>query len=609
MGLRYVAFRVKYALQSKSGFLKKKFPTNTEHKRFISLKDWRENTPEFFFESRESLAADIVIGDESELSEAVEGMKKGVFTFFSSFQKEVSNDWVTNPDTGFQYDINKHWVDIQDIDKKAGDIKYVWEKARFSWLYTVLRFDLKSGSDNARFVFQEIEHFIDHNPINQGPNYKCSQEISLRMMNWTFALYFYKKSTALTPELFDKILNSIYWQLHHVYQNIDFSRIAVRNNHAITETLMLYLSGVLFPFIPETKLWSKKGKKWFEEEIAYQVYEDGTFLQFSMNYHRVVVQLLTWAIRLSELHDRELSPVVFDRAHKTLSFLANCTDEHTGWLPNYGANDGALFFKLSGADYRDYRPQLEALAQGLGKTLGWSSTEDSSWCGLTSGDKITFDNKKVFEKGGFYVSKEKNELTFLRCGNHKDRPSQADNLHLDLWYKGQNILRDAGSYKYNTTEENINYFFGTSSHNTVMLDDKNQMLKGPRFIWYNWTQSKGIKAYVKDGFDIVEGEISAFKEIKDGITHFRKVSKKIAEPYWVIEDEIKGFEGQLDQIWNPSAIFLELFKVEALDDNGQLTIQEKEGWVSDYYGKKESSKKLIFKTTLGKITTTISLKK
>ena len=51
------------------------------------------------------------------------------------------------------------------------------------------------------------------------------------------------------------------------------------------------------------KNWGKKGKKWFEQEIAYQIYEDGTFLQFSMNYHRVAVQLLTWAIQLAKLNN------------------------------------------------------------------------------------------------------------------------------------------------------------------------------------------------------------------------------------------------------------------------------------------------------------------
>ena len=51
-------------------------------------------------------------------------------------------------------------------------------------------------------------------------------------------------------------------------------------------------------------------------------------------------------------------------------------------------------------------------------------------------------------------------------------------MHIDIWVDGVNYFRDSGTYKYNTTEEYLNYFNGTSSHNTVSVDNKNQMLKG-----------------------------------------------------------------------------------------------------------------------------------
>ena len=44
---------------------------------------------------------------------------------------------------------------------------------------------------NQKFL-NEIIDWIDKNPVNCGPNWKCSQEISLRVMNWVFAIYFYK---------------------------------------------------------------------------------------------------------------------------------------------------------------------------------------------------------------------------------------------------------------------------------------------------------------------------------------------------------------------------------------------------------------------------------
>src|SRR6185312_9633867 len=117
--------------------------------------------------------------------------------------------------------------------------------------------------------------WIKANPINQGPNYRCSQEISLRVLNWTFALYYYRNSSKLTEDIFNQIQFAVFWQIQHIFQNIDFSRIAVRNNHAITETLTLYLTGLLYPQFPGSKKWRENGKRWFEEEVAYQIYEDG----------------------------------------------------------------------------------------------------------------------------------------------------------------------------------------------------------------------------------------------------------------------------------------------------------------------------------------------
>jgi hypothetical protein len=92
----------------------------------------------------------------------------------------------------------------------------VWEKSRFSYLYTIIRYDFHFGSDQSAFVLHEILDWINKNPLNFGPNYMSSQEIALRLLNWTFALYYYKNSPQLTEETFQKILHSIYWQAKHI---------------------------------------------------------------------------------------------------------------------------------------------------------------------------------------------------------------------------------------------------------------------------------------------------------------------------------------------------------------------------------------------------------
>lgn len=611
MGLRYVGFRAGFELKKKLGLLKTTFPQNPPEKRFISLNDWRKNYRFWGVTKEDKLGEDIIYTPPH-----IERILNGEIPFFSAQRISLGKDydWITNPDTGYHYDPKQHWSEIQDYSKTAGDIKFVWEKSRFSYLYEIIRYDLIKKEDHAEWVFKEINSWLEANQINSGPNYKCSQEISLRILNWTYALNFYKNSEHLTEGLFQKIIHAIYWQLKHVYANINFSRIAVRNNHAITETLTLYLGALLYPFFPDAQQWKEQGKKWFEQEIAYQIYPDGTFLQFSMNYHRVVVQLLTWALRTADFFGERYSKIVYERAYLSLQFLFACQDENTGWLPNYGSNDGALFFKWNSCDYRDYRPQLNVLhvlltGKSLYETGDWN--EDVCWFQAHQLDGCNFAPLKhaqgwtTFEAGGYFVLREPESLTFIRCGNHKDRPAQADNLHVDIWYKGQNILFDGGSYKYNTDVKTLKYFMGSESHNTVMLDGHDQMLKGSRFIWYNWTQA--LKAEVSEQRDayLFEGTISAFKELNAKIRHTRKLQKKKGTNEWMIEDIIsnkpKGLK--MRQYWHP----LPGIKISCKGKDGkEVPFHKETGLKSDYYGMKEEAGQFVAETTEDTIITTIT---
>lgn len=613
MGWKYFSFRILYELKRKSGLLKRFYPTDPKSTAYIDLKQWKDLPVNFFFNAKESLSIEKYENEDLEKGNLL--IRKGELLFFNA-QRLKHIDWLVNPDSKHQYDIKKHWSEVEDFSVAAGDIKFVWEKSRFSWIYDLIRYDHHYKADSSAYIFSEIDSWIKANPINQGPNYKCSQEISLRILNWMFVLHYYKNAPSLTEERFQKILHFIYWQLRHVYSNINFSRIAVRNNHAITETLMLYIGGLFFPFFPESQQWKKDGKKWFEEEIAYQIYEDGTYLQFSNNYHRVVIQLCTWAFHLAHLNGDQFNQKTYDRAYRSLSFLYHCQSEKNGQLPNYGANDGALFFKLNNCDYRDYRPQLNALHFYLtGKPLyekgPW--TEDMEWYGQS-----VFSNKfqplkekdaiSSYPIGGFYILRDKESTTFIRCGNHKDRPSHADNLHIDIWYKGENILRDAGTYKYNTDQKLVDYFTGSKAHNTVVLGDHHQMKKGPRFIWLNWSQA--LKAEVVETPNSLEfqGEISAFQQVEKGITHQRSIVKIKNKAEWVIKDIVHHNSGlPIHQYWHPNNERLQLHISSISADNKVIEPVSIKSYYSGYYGIKENTNSIMFSSKQKQISSTIKV--
>ena len=611
MGWRYVSFRGVHELKVRSGFFRKQFPISPKSETFISLKNWKEKNL-FFINGRISFSKPV----SEKLENDFRNLIGGKISFFNSeiFDLGADYDWVTNPTNGYKYDRNCHWTKIIDYDPENGDIKYVWEKSRFSYLSTVIRYDAYTDEDHSAFLWKEINSWMDANPINAGPNFKCSQEISLRVFNWTIALNFYKDSPSLTEEFFQKVMHYVYWQLRHIYSNIHFSRIAVRNNHAITETLALYLGGLLFPFFPEADVWKKKGKMWFEKEIAYQIYEDGTFLQFSMNYHRVVVQLLSFAFAVTQKNEEKFSVVVYERAYKSLNFLVQNMEPTNGSLPNYGSNDGALFFRFSDLDFRDYRPQLSCLHKFLtGGSLfetenNFQIQEESKWmdASLIPGLSFALVNQTngwhEFTDGGYYLLREATGLTFIRCGNYKDRPAQADNLHIDIWYNGQNVLYDGGSYKYNTTPKLLNYFMGTASHNTVMLDQNNQMRKGARFIWYYWTQADYSTTNQNEEEYIFEGQVKVYGYIDKKIRHRRKVIKNKNKPEWKIVDEIlnkpKGMTMSQLFHYNESMI-----QIKPSNPDETIEVKKLKGYKSDYYGVKNDISYYSINTAANKIET------
>ena len=595
MGSRYVLFRLWDGCTKKIGGYQLNHPTNPRLRMTISLNQWRTMNIPFVFDDRQTLS--LPKYQEPTLKEKANRILNGEVQFFSFEWKQLgpNYNWITHPETQYEYNNTLHWSAINDFDKEQGDIKYVWEKSRFSHLINLMRYDYHFEEDHSEFVFQEIADWIHWNPINQGPNWKCSQEISLRVFNWMYLLLYYKNSPFLTEVLWEKIQNSIYWQLHHVYHRRHFSLIAVRNNHAITETLLLSLSEIMFPFFPETKKWAQVGRKCFEREIAYQIYEDGAYIQHSMNYHRVVIQLLSFGLSITEKAEKPFSKTVYDKAYKSLNFLLQFVQKENGYLPNYGANDGAWFFPLSESHYRDFRPQLNSLHQILTSTSLFGQNEDFF---QKKKSHYSFAPLKIqmgcveFNSSGYYLFRNEQSFTFIKCGSYKDRPSHADNLHLDIWVKGENILRDSGSYQYNTDPRDFNYFFGSQSHNTVVVADCDQMLKGNRFIWYYWTKALAVLTDEDDEKYTFEGSIKAFQQL-GGLVHKRKVSIYKNKAIWIVEDYIDTpNDTTARQLWHIHPESLQLgWKVATKFPYHKTDFQS---YFSSFYGVKEAQTGIAF---------------
>ncbi len=612
-GLGYFLFRAQYELKRRSGLFKFSYPTSFPVSNYPSFSQWKQSTVQFVVKEREKVT--IPVNRNDSLKYAYERIKKGDVLYFN--KEWVHNDnWFFNPSSSYTYDSKIHWSEIEDLSTKAGDIKYVWEKSRFTFLFDIIRYDYHFDENSAEFVFDIILDWIKENKPNLGPNYKCSQEISLRCLNWIFAIYFYKNSPSITEDKWEKIIQSLEVQIQHVFNNIHFSRVCVRNNHAITECLFLFIAGTLFPFLTNAKKWKRKGKEWLENELLYQIYEDGTYLQFSHNYQRVVVQLLTYYLSFSSNNDIVVSNDIKKRISELLHYMVSVCIGDAGETPNYGSNDGALFFNLSNCDYTDYRPQLNGLSYALNNTFIYAEDElkeEALWITnvdeMASTSQILKEGISTFPEGGVYLIKDMTSFSFFKCIAYKDRPAHADNMHLDIWINGKNYLRDSGTYTYNTTKENIHYFSGTKGHNTIILSDTNQMEKASRFIWFDWTKIAECEVYDTNEEWVLKASAVMFPEIGPNIKHIREIRKIKGENTWCIEDKIinKPPHIVMKQLWHPHPDYISSIFIESRDQHTVLVENKDIGYWSPYYGVKEEVPLIYYETKESSIYTKIRI--
>lgn len=621
MGPRYVLFRAWYELRRRTGLLRLAFPTSEDKRTWVSLEEWRKRSPRFL-PGLPSEAATFTLDSAARerLRADIDRIERGELCFFHGEWRNLGKDydWLTHPLTGFRFDRHRHWTQVEDFGEGQGDIKYVWEPSRFSFVQTLIRADHHLGTDHAALAFARIRSWLDANRPNCGPHYKCSQEQVLRVLNWMIALSFYRDSPALDQALFGRIMGAIHRQLQHVERNLAFSRIAVRNNHAISEGLGLYVVGTLWPWFPESLRWRKLGKRVLEEEGLYQIARDGSYIQHSMTYERMVVQLYSIALAVARRAGDSFSSALHERLAAMLDFLLAHQDERSGWLPNYGPNDGSLVLQLTSCGYRDFRPQLNSLAGLLGRPAPYQNgpwTEEAAWvcpdvAAATKGENAqTNMGARSFDCDGYYVLRAPDRFAMIRCGNHRQRPAHADMLHLDIWHEGVNLLRDAGTYHYNDAPEVLDHFMGGAGHNTVMLENQSQMRRGPRFIWFDWSRCKDARVVERDGVLCFEGAIEAFRHVASGIVHRRVVRMHTERVLWEVEDTVTGYEGTITQCWNLDERFGDMgFELQCRDAKGEVPAQSTQGWYSETYGVRVEARQIRCSSTQGTMVTRIGLR-
>lgn len=451
---------------------------------------------------------------------------------------------ITNP--------QQPWWKVPDFDPNIGDIKTIWEASRFDWAIQYAIQTTDGNNQAINILNQWLISWCRHNPPYNGPNWKCGQEASIRIMHLAFASIILKQHKQATPAL-QALIKA---HLQRIAPTIQYA-IAQDNNHGTSEAAALFIGGSWLEILGEkdARRWTKTGRKWLENRAFKLIKPDGSFSQYSTNYHRVMLDTYSMAEYWRQtLGLTKFSPNLYQQLKKATNWLYQMVQEKSGDTPNLGANDGARLLPITNTDYRDFRPSIQLAMILFCQQLAFNTNQDSN---LPSWNLPIYKlhinppnvqaapaNSSFFPDGGYCTLRKDNIFALFRFPNFQFRPSQADALHVDLWINGVNTLRDGGTYSYNTTEKDLNYFGGTASHNTIQFDDQDQMPRLSRFLFGSWLKSKNTTPLHE-----ANGLLKVSASYSDYENNFHNRELNLGSNYLKIIDSFKGFKNKAVLRW------------------------------------------------------------
>ncbi|XFA99107.1 heparinase II/III family protein [Candidatus Izemoplasma sp. B36] len=503
--------------------------------------------------------------------------------------------WNYNPLTNKYFNKNLKWFKIPDFDKEKGDIKVIWELSRFTHFFYFLRaYIITKNIKYFNGFINQVKSWVYLNRYSYGPNYKCGQEASLRMMNLLLVFSGFKFYGLTTNELENNIKIIVEGSYRKILSNFFYSHKCIRNNHTFSEICGLILGSLLEK---NTNRYNK-ALHLLNREIIYQFSCDGGYIQKSFNYQRFSLDIMCYIANITKgtsvFTDESISRII-----NSAKILYNVQNKD-GYVPNYGANDGSNIFPLALTDFRDFRPIVDSIysifkkeniyPKGLFSEKKYWFTECKS-LKKTKLEKSSFS----FDDAGLYGIR--NNENFIMISNNKflTRPSHMDQNHIDVWVGKYNIFCDSGTYSY-SSKIGVG-LLKNNAHNTISVLNKPQMSFKEPFLIYDWTK-KDIVIHSINSYD---GAIIS----KNGYTHRRLINLK--KNIILIEDII-AVDNDDNNVYS---YFITCQDIEVNKINNTVLIKRKngliatlksidefdvlDGFVSFYYLNKDKAKIIRFK--------------
>jgi hypothetical protein len=345
-----------------------------------------------------------------------------------------------------------------------GDVRLVWEASRFAALPVLALAARATGEP--RFLDAAEHHlaaFLAASPPYRGAHWASAQEAAIRLIHLVAAGLIL--GGAPTPGM--RALAGLL--AARVRATLTYER-ALANNHGIVCAAALAGAGAWLGTADR-----HLGERILAADLPRLTTSAGGFAQVSTRYHRMALDALAFAA----LAGASLAAPVRARASAVADWLARVTDPASGGVPRLGHDDGTVLLDAACLGPDDARPSLARAAAAFGDA---PADRALALAGLGAAPVPQASGVWADPEGGAAGLSAGAAIALLRLPGGRFPAGQGDILHLTLMHRGEEVLRDAGTWLYNPPAGERD-LAGTAHHNTAQWGEADRPTRLGRFLF------------------------------------------------------------------------------------------------------------------------------
>jgi hypothetical protein len=423
--------------------------------------------------------------------------------------------------------------------RRAGDHKPIWELNRHQHLIVLAQAYLLTGDcSHLDEILAQLESWIAANPFHRGVNWASALEVAFRALSWLWVLHLAGRQ--MPADFRARWVHMLYLHGCHLANNLSF--YFSPNNHLVGEALALHALGLFFAGLPRAARWEMLGARVMREQMDVQIRADGSSFEQSTYYQVYLLDMFSLHAMLARP-----GPEYMEKLERMAEFV-EAVRGPSGRLPLLGDDDGGRV------------PHGMLRCPRRPGTRQSRLFPDSGLAVMTCGA-----THAIVDAGPFGA---------MNAGH-----SHSDTLSIIVRSGDDDILIDPGTYTYTGDWKWRDWFRGSSAHNTIRIDGRDQAAMGGPFCWVGKPEVAILDWQTDAERDVLEAECRYA-----GFTHRRRVEFRKPDVF-LIADYVDGPGGEheVEQFWHLGSLAAR--SAITLPADAELA----ESWRSATFGEKHPS--------------------